>query len=46
MDDDAGALLLKEDFSAWYNDILWLRLMDVRYPVKGFTYGTLRVRDM
>ena len=44
MDDDAGALPLKEDFSAWYNDLLWrAEIMDVRYPVKGlyvwFPYG-------
>jgi prolyl-tRNA synthetase len=44
MDDDAGGLPLKEDFSAWYNDLLWRsEIMDVRYPVKGlyvwFPYG-------
>ncbi|MGA2913624.1 MAG: proline--tRNA ligase [Methanoregula sp.] len=44
MDDDAGALPSKEDFSAWYNDILWrAEIMDVRYPVKGlyvwYPYG-------
>ena len=44
MDDDAGALPLKEDFSAWYNDLLWrAEIMDVRYPVKGlyvwYPYG-------
>ena len=44
MDDDAGTLPLKEDFSAWYNDILWrAEIMDVRYPVKGlyvwYPYG-------
>ena len=44
MDDDAGALPSKEDFSAWYNDLLWrAEIMDVRYPVKGlyvwFPYG-------
>jgi prolyl-tRNA synthetase len=44
MDDEAGTLPLKEDFSAWYNDILWrAEIMDVRYPVKGlyvwFPYG-------
>ncbi|MDD1697238.1 MAG: proline--tRNA ligase, partial [Methanoregula sp.] len=44
MDDDAGTLPLKEDFSAWYNDLLWrAEIMDVRYPVKGlyvwFPYG-------
>ena len=44
MDDDTGALPPKEDFSAWYNDILWRAgIMDVRYPVKGlyvwYPYG-------
>ncbi len=44
MDDDAGTLPLKKDFSAWYNDILWrAEIMDVRYPVKGlyvwYPYG-------
>jgi prolyl-tRNA synthetase len=44
MDDDAGALPAKQDFSAWYNDILWrAEIMDVRYPVKGlyvwYPYG-------
>jgi prolyl-tRNA synthetase len=44
MDDDTGTLPLKEDFSAWYNDILWrAEIMDVRYPVKGlyvwYPYG-------
>ena len=44
MDDDAGNLPLKEDFSAWYNDLLWrAEIMDVRYPVKGlyvwYPYG-------
>jgi len=44
MDDDTGALPLKEDFSAWYNDLLWrAEIMDVRYPVKGlyvwYPYG-------
>ncbi len=44
MDDNTGALPLKEDFSAWYNDLLWrAEIMDVRYPVKGlyvwFPYG-------
>ncbi|MFA5347482.1 MAG: proline--tRNA ligase [Methanoregula sp.] len=44
MDDDAGSLPLKEDFSAWYNDLLWrAEIMDVRYPVKGlyvwYPYG-------
>jgi prolyl-tRNA synthetase len=44
MDDETGTLPLKENFSAWYNDILWrAEIMDVRYPVKGlyvwFPYG-------
>ena len=44
MDDDSGALPLKQEFSAWYNDLLWrAEIMDVRYPVKGlyvwFPYG-------
>ena len=44
MDDDAGALPKKVDFSEWYNELLWrAEIMDVRYPVKGlyvwFPYG-------
>jgi len=44
MDEDAGALPKKQDFSEWYNEILWrAEIMDVRYPVKGlyvwFPYG-------
>jgi prolyl-tRNA synthetase len=44
MDDDAGALPPKDQFSEWYNDILWrAEIMDVRYPVKGlyvwYPYG-------
>jgi prolyl-tRNA synthetase len=44
MDDDAGALPKKENFSEWYNELLWrAEIMDVRYPVKGlyvwFPYG-------
>ena len=44
MDDDTGALPPKNDFSAWYNDLLWrAEIMDVRYPVKGlyvwYPYG-------
>ena len=36
MDDDLGALPPKEDFSGWYNELLWrAEIMDVRYPVKG-----------
>ncbi|NYT08156.1 MAG: proline--tRNA ligase [Methanomicrobiales archaeon] len=36
MDDEQGALPAKEDFSAWYNELLWrAEIMDVRYPVKG-----------
>ncbi len=44
MDDDTGNLPPKQDFSGWYNDILWrAEIMDVRYPVKGlyvwYPYG-------
>ncbi|MFY9749486.1 MAG: proline--tRNA ligase [Methanoregula sp.] len=44
MDEDAGALPKKADFSEWYNELLWrAEIMDVRYPVKGlyvwFPYG-------
>jgi len=44
MDDDTGALPPKDQFSEWYNDILWrAEIMDVRYPVKGlyvwYPYG-------
>ena len=44
MDEDAGALPKKKDFSEWYNELLWrAEIMDVRYPVKGlyvwFPYG-------
>ncbi len=36
MDEDTGALPQKENFSEWYNEILWrAEIMDVRYPVKG-----------
>ena len=36
MDEDTGALPRKENFSEWYNEILWrAEIMDVRYPVKG-----------
>jgi len=36
MEEDTGALPRKEDFSAWYNEVLWrAEIMDVRYPVKG-----------
>ncbi|KUG20713.1 MAG: proline--tRNA ligase [Methanomicrobiaceae archaeon] len=36
MEEDTGALPLKDDFSRWYNEILWrAEIMDVRYPVKG-----------
>jgi prolyl-tRNA synthetase len=36
MDEDQGALPPKNDFSAWYNELLWrAEIMDVRYPVKG-----------
>ncbi|WP_269849136.1 aminoacyl--tRNA ligase-related protein [Methanosarcina horonobensis] len=31
-----AALPPKEDFSDWYNELLWMaEIMDVRYPVKG-----------
>ncbi len=44
MEEDTGALPRKEDFSRWYNEILWrAKIMDVRYPVKGlyvwYPYG-------
>ena len=44
MDDDTGTLPGKQDFSAWFNDLLWrAEIMDVRYPVKGlyvwYPYG-------
>ncbi len=44
MDDDTGTLPPKQDFSGWFNDILWrAEIMDVRYPVKGlyvwYPYG-------
>ena len=44
MDEDAGALPKKADFSEWFNELLWrAEIMDVRYPVKGlyvwFPYG-------
>ncbi|MGA2918632.1 proline--tRNA ligase [Methanoregula sp.] len=44
MDDDTGALPPKQDFSGWFNDLLWRAgIMDVRYPVKGlyvwYPYG-------
>ena len=44
MDDDAGTLPPRQDFSGWFNDILWRAgIMDVRYPVKGlyvwYPYG-------
>jgi len=44
MDEDAGTLPKKQDFSEWYNELLWrAEIMDVRYPVKGlyvwFPYG-------
>ncbi|WOF15857.1 proline--tRNA ligase [Methanoplanus sp. FWC-SCC4] len=36
MAEDSGVLPPKENFSEWYNDILWrAEIMDVRYPVKG-----------
>ena len=31
-----ASLPLKEEFSEWYNELLWMaEIMDVRYPVKG-----------
>jgi prolyl-tRNA synthetase len=44
MDDDTGSLPPKQDFSGWFNDLLWrAEIMDVRYPVKGlyvwYPYG-------
>jgi len=44
MEEDTGAIPRKEDFSSWYNEILWrAEIMDVRYPVKGlyvwYPYG-------
>jgi len=44
MEEDAGALPKKQEFSEWYNELLWrAEIMDVRYPVKGlyvwFPYG-------
>jgi prolyl-tRNA synthetase len=44
MSDDTGSLPSKQDFSGWFNDILWrAEIMDVRYPVKGlyvwYPYG-------
>lgn len=36
MEEEAGALPTKKDFSEWYGEILWrAEIMDVRYPVKG-----------
>ena len=36
MEVEQGALPQKEDFSGWYNEVLWrAEIMDVRYPVKG-----------
>ncbi|MGB8309223.1 MAG: proline--tRNA ligase [Methanoregula sp.] len=44
MNEDAGTLPKKQDFSEWFNEILWrAEIMDVRYPVKGlyvwYPYG-------
>src|SRR5512138_3653631 len=44
MEEETGALPSREDFSGWFNEILWrAELLDVRYPVKGlyvwFPYG-------
>ncbi len=36
MEEDTGVLPRKDDFSQWYNEVLWrAEIMDVRYPVKG-----------
>jgi prolyl-tRNA synthetase len=36
MEEEMGALPERNDFSAWYNELLWrAEIMDVRYPVKG-----------
>ncbi|MDD1674387.1 MAG: proline--tRNA ligase [Methanomicrobiales archaeon] len=36
MEEETGALPAKEDFSSWYNEVLWrAEVIDVRYPVKG-----------
>ncbi|MDD3858435.1 MAG: proline--tRNA ligase, partial [Methanoculleus sp.] len=36
MEEDIGVLPRKDDFSQWYNEVLWrAEIMDVRYPVKG-----------
>ena len=36
MSEDSGSLPSKNNFSEWYNEILWqAEIMDVRYPVKG-----------
>lgn len=36
MQEESGSLPPKEEFSEWYNEILWrAEVMDVRYPVKG-----------
>ncbi|WP_292517391.1 proline--tRNA ligase [Methanoculleus sp.] len=36
MEEDTGALPRKDNFSEWYNEVLWrAEIMDVRYPVKG-----------
>jgi prolyl-tRNA synthetase len=35
-DEEGGSLPPKDQFSEWYNDLLWrAEVMDVRYPVKG-----------
>jgi prolyl-tRNA synthetase len=36
VEEETGSLPAKEDFSGWYNEVLWrAEVMDVRYPVKG-----------
>ncbi|MDI6718404.1 MAG: proline--tRNA ligase [Methanomicrobiales archaeon] len=44
MEEETGALPQKDDFSSWYNEVLWrAEILDVRYPVKGlyvwYPYG-------
>ena len=36
MENESVVLPKKQEFSSWYNEILWrAEIMDVRYPVKG-----------
>jgi prolyl-tRNA synthetase len=44
MQEESGPLPSRDDFSGWYNEILWrAEVLDVRYPVKGlyvwYPYG-------